>query len=279
MRYERREPRQEDLQQIEELKSVIESQDRDLRLLTERLREMQLQERELLQQQQQPPPQPPRRAKNRNKPQQQQHQQQQQPQQMIVEDCEPLPVPIVCDVIYEENEAELIQEEQEGQQQQEQQQQQVIVDVPESVIQTETNQVHSTEPVIVAQPEAPQQQAENATPEIAVIAIEQIPESTPQTLPSAVQAPTITITAEEGGNAEPASEVDICEVTVELPIKQQQQQQPKNPPAEPVMMSQKVQNMPEMIVVRVPDVAVEAAAVEAAAEAIVSAPGPRSSST
>lgn len=265
MRYERREPRQEDLQQIEELKSVIESQDRDLRLLTERLREMQLQERELLQQQQQPPPQPPRRAKNRNKPQQQQ-QPQQQPQ-MIVEDCESLPVPIVCDVIYEENEAELIQEEQEVQQQQ----QQVIVDVPESVIQTETNQVHSTEPVIV-QSEVPQQA--EITPEISVIAIEQIPESTPQQLP-AVQAPTITITAEEGGNAEPASEVDICEVTVELPVKQQ----PKIPPAEPVTASQKVQNMPEMIVVRVPDVAVEAAAAEAAAEAIVSAPGPRSSST
>lgn len=271
MRYERREPRQEDLQQIEELKSVIESQDRDLRLLTERLREMQLQERELLQQQQQqqPPPQPPRRAKNRNKPQGQQ-QQQQQPQQMIVEDCEPLPVPIVCDVIYEENEAELIQEEQEGQQQQ----QQVIVDVPESVIQTEINQVHSTEPVIV-QPKVPQQQEVEIIPEIPVIAIEQIPESTPQTAPT-VKAPTITITAEEDGNAEPASEVDICEVTVELPVKQQLT---KNPPAEPVpAVQQKVQSMPEMIVVRVPDVAVEAAAVEAA-EAIVSAPGPRSSST
>uniref|UniRef100_A0A1Q3FL54 Putative calponin similarity domain-containing protein n=1 Tax=Culex tarsalis TaxID=7177 RepID=A0A1Q3FL54_CULTA len=262
MRYERREPRQEDLQQIEELKSVIESQDRDLRLLTERLREMQLQERELLQQQQQqqPPPQPPRRAKNRNKPSQQQQQQQ---QQMIVEDCEPqpIPVPIVCDVIYEENEAELIQEEQEGQQ--------VVVDLPESVIQTETNQVHSTEPVIV-QSEAPQQA--EAAPAMPVIAIEQIPESTAQQVPTAtttVQAPTITIT-EEGGSAEPASEVDICEVTVELPVKQPT----KNPPAEPINQ-QKVQNMPEMIVVRVPDVAVEAAA----AEAIVSAPGPRSSST
>ncbi|KAL9702154.1 hypothetical protein quinque_005672 [Culex quinquefasciatus] len=259
MRYERREPRQEDLQQIEELKSVIESQDRDLRLLTERFREMQLQERELLQQQQQlqPPPQPPRRAKNRNnKPQPQQQQ-----QQMIVEDCEPIPVPIVCDVIYEENEAELIQEEQEGKQ--------VVVDLPESVIQTETNQVHSTEPVIV-QSEVPQQA--EATP---VIAIEQIPESTAQQqqqVPAvAVQAPMITITEEEGGSAEPASEVDICEVTVELPVKQPA----KIPPAEPIN-PQKVQNMPEMIVVRVPDVAVAAAT---AAEAIVSAPGPRSSST
>ncbi|XP_039450013.1 trichohyalin-like isoform X4 [Culex pipiens pallens] len=261
MRYERREPRQEDLQQIEELKSVIESQDRDLRLLTERFREMQLQERELLQQQQQqqqlqPPPQPPRRAKNRNnKPQPQQQQ-----QQMIVEDCEPIPVPIVCDVIYEENEAELIQEEQEGKH--------VVVDLPESEIQTETKQVHSTEPVIV-QSEVPQQA--EATP---VIAIEQIPESTAQQqqVPAvAVQAPMITITEEEGGSAEPASEVDICEVTVELPVKQPA----KIPPAEPIN-PQKVQNMPEMIVVRVPDVA---AAATAAAEAIVSAPGPRSSST
>ena len=264
MRYERREPRQEDLQQIEELKTVIESQDRDLRLLTERLREMQLQERELLQQQQQPPPQPPRRAKNRNKPSQHQPQQQQQ-QQMLVDDCEPqqIPVPIVCDVIYEENEAELIQEEQEGQQ--------VVVDVPESVIQTETNQVHSTEPVIV-QPEVPPQQAE-ITPEIPVIAIEQIPESTAQQVPTAatVQAPTIMIT-EEGGSAEPASDVDICEVTVELPVKNASTK--SSPPAEPIN-AQKVQNMPEMIVVRVPDVVVEAAA----AEAIVSAPGPRSSST
>lgn len=260
MRYERREPRQEDLQQIEELKSVIESQDRDLRLLTERFREMQLQERELLQQQQQqlqPPPQPPRRAKNRNnKPQPQQQQQ----QQMIVEDCEPIPVPIVCDVIYEENEAELIQEEQEGRQ--------VVVDLPESVIQTETNQVYSTEPVIV-QSEVPQQ-AEVTS----VIAIEQIPESTAkqQQVPAvAVQAPMITITEEEGGSAEPASDVDICEVTVELPVKQPA----KILPAEPIN-PQKVQNMPEMIVVRVPDVA---AAEAAAAEAIVSAPGPRSSST
>lgn len=256
MRYERREPRQEDLQQIEELKSVIDSQDHDLRLLTERLREMQLQELELLQQvqQQMPPPQPPRRAKNRNKP---------SPQQpTIVEDNEPQSIPIVCDVIYEENEAELIQEEQEAQQP-------VIVDVPESVIQTETNQVHSTEPVIVA-----------TSAETPVLSIEQIPESTSQasaqttTVPP-VQAPPAIMITEEGGSAEPASEVDICEVTVELPVKQPAA---KIPPAEPVMASpQKVQNMPEMIVVRVPDVV--PVQVAAAVEAIVSAPGPRSSST
>lgn len=42
MRYERRDPRPEDLRQIDELKSIVESQDRDLRLLTERFREIQL---------------------------------------------------------------------------------------------------------------------------------------------------------------------------------------------------------------------------------------------
>lgn len=42
MRYERRDPRPEDVRQIEELKSLIESQDKDLRRLTEALREMQI---------------------------------------------------------------------------------------------------------------------------------------------------------------------------------------------------------------------------------------------
>uniref|UniRef100_A0AAG5DKE6 Uncharacterized protein n=1 Tax=Anopheles atroparvus TaxID=41427 RepID=A0AAG5DKE6_ANOAO len=40
LRYERRESRPEDLQEIEELKRVIDSQERDLRLLTEALREI-----------------------------------------------------------------------------------------------------------------------------------------------------------------------------------------------------------------------------------------------
>uniref|UniRef100_A0A9I3MJG4 Uncharacterized protein n=1 Tax=Anopheles merus TaxID=30066 RepID=A0A9I3MJG4_ANOME len=72
LRYERREPRMEDLQQIEELKTVIESQERDLRQLTERLRELQLQQ----QQQDQHPPQTPRRSKpNRGRQQKQQQQQ------------------------------------------------------------------------------------------------------------------------------------------------------------------------------------------------------------
>ncbi|XP_041780702.1 envoplakin-like isoform X1 [Anopheles merus] len=77
LRYERREPRMEDLQQIEELKTVIESQERDLRQLTERLRELQLQQ----QQQDQHPPQTPRRSKpNRGRQQKQQQSNQQQQQ-------------------------------------------------------------------------------------------------------------------------------------------------------------------------------------------------------
>lgn len=42
IRYERREPRAEDIREIQELKSVIEAQDKDLRLLTEKLREIQM---------------------------------------------------------------------------------------------------------------------------------------------------------------------------------------------------------------------------------------------
>ena len=52
MRYERRDPRPEDLRQIDELKSVVDSQEKDIFYLTEQLREMQLQ---LQQQQQQMP--------------------------------------------------------------------------------------------------------------------------------------------------------------------------------------------------------------------------------
>lgn len=42
MRYERRDPRAEDLREIEELKSRCDAQDRDLRILTEKLRELQM---------------------------------------------------------------------------------------------------------------------------------------------------------------------------------------------------------------------------------------------
>lgn len=41
-RYERRDPRAEDIREIEELRSIVEAQDRDLRKLTEQLRSMQI---------------------------------------------------------------------------------------------------------------------------------------------------------------------------------------------------------------------------------------------
>lgn len=44
MRYERRDPRPEDLRQIDELKSVVDSQEKDIFYLTEQLRELQLQQ-------------------------------------------------------------------------------------------------------------------------------------------------------------------------------------------------------------------------------------------
>lgn len=47
MRYERRDPRPEDLREISELRSRCEAQERDLYLLTDRLREMQIQMNEL----------------------------------------------------------------------------------------------------------------------------------------------------------------------------------------------------------------------------------------
>lgn len=42
IRYERRDPRPEDIREIHELKSIIDAQDKDLRQLTERLRGMQI---------------------------------------------------------------------------------------------------------------------------------------------------------------------------------------------------------------------------------------------
>lgn len=42
IRYERRDPRPEDMREIQELKGIIDAQDKDLRQLTERLRGMQI---------------------------------------------------------------------------------------------------------------------------------------------------------------------------------------------------------------------------------------------
>lgn len=75
MRYERRDPRPEDLRDIEELRSRIEAQDRDLRKLTEKLRELQMA------QHQQSNDTPNQRGKGKNKKNK-----------------------LNCDVIYEENE-------------------------------------------------------------------------------------------------------------------------------------------------------------------------------
>lgn len=46
MRYERRDPRPEDLRQIDELKSVVDSQEKDIFYLTEQLRDFQLQQQQ-----------------------------------------------------------------------------------------------------------------------------------------------------------------------------------------------------------------------------------------
>ncbi|XP_058467130.1 plectin isoform X1 [Malaya genurostris] len=296
MRYERREPRREDLQQIEELKSVIESQDHDLRLLTERLREMQLQEEKmLLQQQLMNPPQPPRRAKNRGKqnqindlPVSEEQQQYPQEQQPVASS-----VAIVCDGIYEENEADLMKEEEEENQEKDEQNQILVVDIPESAIQTETTLIQSTEPLIIDNlPQELVPLSENGTApelltgssstllEIQIIESEQLPESrTEKMVP--IPTPMIVITADPSTDAD--EDVSVCTV-VELPS------QPTDdlPPAvtgrlDVVESQQDVQQiMPET---NVPDVIAEAASsivdevLTEAVDVIVCNPGPRSSST
>lgn len=329
MRYERRDPRPEDLQQIEELKSVIESQDRDLRLLTEQFREMQLHEKQLqqrlFQQQQQQPPQPPRRAKNRGKQQPNQQndqtlvedqpkpkqQQQQQPPQIQIQPMSSS-VPIVCDVIYEENEADLIKEEQEDQDDQIQADQihiaeakEIIVDVPESEIETLTSDVHSTEPIFIDSFPDPltehvspnledaSQNSDEHNQEIPVIQIDQLPKLEKVNLEVSipVQTPSIIITEESGESTEPETE-EVCITTViELPAPTSTKRVDFQPPAEPTQsefdeIQQKVQSMPEMIVIREPDVVAEAKAAVAATfdvassvDVVVCSPGPRSSST
>lgn len=86
MRYERRDPRPEDLREIEELRSRIEAQDRDLRRLTEKLRELQM----LSSNQQQ---QPTNNSSNNDSSQQQRSGKGKNKKSKLN-----------CDVIYEENE-------------------------------------------------------------------------------------------------------------------------------------------------------------------------------
>uniref|UniRef100_A0AAG5DLE9 Uncharacterized protein n=1 Tax=Anopheles atroparvus TaxID=41427 RepID=A0AAG5DLE9_ANOAO len=239
LRYERRESRPEDLQEIEELKRVIDSQERDLRLLTEALREIQLQQmqeqrQQQAQNQQQPPP-PPRRSKPNRGKQAKQHQKQQQqknsrppypappgsdsmqseevegvecdeveepaeyaqspapevaPQVVLIPPTQLIPPMVhrtMCDVIYEENEADILREEEEAQSivdevrsgevkpdaageepdegddeaqpedeelTEQTEQTIVVVDVPESAILTEDRVIQSTTPTIIEEIEA-----------------------------------------------------------------------------------------------------------------------------
>lgn len=97
MRYERRDPRAEDLREIEELKGRIESQDRDLCRLTEKLRELQNQQQQQLNGQQSPHiVQAPQRNNISNKTNGSNNKSPAPPKQQKSK--------INCNVIYEENE-------------------------------------------------------------------------------------------------------------------------------------------------------------------------------
>lgn len=98
IRYERREPRAEDIREIQELKSVIEAQDRDLRLLTEKLREIQMHRNGII------TCEPPQYDQDEMMMQGQQQQPSLSPSSMMRKMKKPL---LNCDVIYEaENEEE-----------------------------------------------------------------------------------------------------------------------------------------------------------------------------
>lgn len=101
IRYERREPRAEDIREIQELKSVIEAQDRDLRLLTEKLREIQM-HRNGITAACEPP------SYDEHDEMMMQHQQQQPPSLSPSSMMRKMKKPLLnCDVIYEaENEEE-----------------------------------------------------------------------------------------------------------------------------------------------------------------------------
>jgi hypothetical protein len=129
MRYERRDPRPEDLRHIEELKNIVESQERDICHLTEQLRELQLTQQQLLQQTQFQQPNGGngngnnggKRGKNKNNrnnnnnrnSQQQQQQEERNLMQQQLQQQQLLKKQQLhkssCNVIYEENENELEQ--------------------------------------------------------------------------------------------------------------------------------------------------------------------------
>lgn len=108
LRYERRDPRPEDLRYIDELKSIVDSQERDIYHLTEQLRESQLVNQQIMQQQniQIQPNSRNRRHKNKNKQIREQQQQQIALQQLNTQVKNKLHQ-TNCNVIYEENEAEM----------------------------------------------------------------------------------------------------------------------------------------------------------------------------
>lgn len=97
IRYERREPRAEDMREIDELKSVIDAQDKDLRKLTEQLREMQMYQQF-----------DPRHLEFDQQQQQLQLQQQQEllQQTQSMRTTKPKKAKINCNVIYEEENEE-----------------------------------------------------------------------------------------------------------------------------------------------------------------------------
>jgi hypothetical protein len=112
MRYERRDPRPEDLNQIDELKSIVEAQDRDLQILTERLREIQINQEPGSTPSHQPQGgAPPRKVKSRVKPPQLDLQNVNQQQQPPLQPRHVAPSPTKSpglkpniEIIYEENE-------------------------------------------------------------------------------------------------------------------------------------------------------------------------------
>lgn len=89
MRYERRDPRPEDMREIEELKGRVDSQDRDLCRLTEKLRELQNQQQQNNNQ------------NNNGNNKRFGNGKQQQPQQTVAKLSKSK---VNCNVIYEENE-------------------------------------------------------------------------------------------------------------------------------------------------------------------------------
>lgn len=221
-------------------------------------------------------------------------------------------VPIVCDVIYEENEADLIQEEEqhttetESQnlhieqpdrivEQQQQNLGEIIVDLPESAIETLVDVVHSTEPVFIDPSSASEpnmsigEESSNTTPE--VIQINCLPESKslePE-ITISIPTPAILITTENEESIEPESPEVCISTVVELPVPVPSVKAVQDQSTRTELQTegqQKLQSMPEMIVIREPDTMAETKTAVAATGHVapaddvpISAPGLQPSST